>query len=119
MRDLDRPHAAEAAVSVIDAMQGRGLGGLLLRRLCHRAAQNGIRVFTAELLTSNHSMLHLFEKLGAVHVTDREGPELIDRRRAAGVRRARRSSSPCAARRPATSALDSRRDGGAELGRGR
>ena len=88
VRDLDRPHAAEAAVSVIDAMQGRGLGGLLLRRLCHRAAQNGIRVFTAGLLASNHSMLHLFEKLGSVHVTDRDGPELSHRRRAAGLRRA-------------------------------
>jgi GNAT superfamily N-acetyltransferase len=76
VRDADRPHAAEAAVSVIDAMQGRGLGGLLLRRLCDRAAQNGIRVFTARLLTSNHSMLHLFEKLGTVQVTGRDGPEL-------------------------------------------
>ena len=76
VRDADRPHAAEAAVSVIDAMQGRGLGGLLLRRLCHRAAQNGIRIFTAELLASNHTMLHLFEKLGAVRVTGRNGAEL-------------------------------------------
>ena len=76
VRDPDRPHAADAAVSVIDAWQGRGLGGLLLRRLCDRAAQNGIRVFTAELLTSNHTMLHLFEKLGKVHVTGRDGAEL-------------------------------------------
>jgi len=76
VRDRERPHAAEAAVSVIDAAQGRGLGGLLLRRLCHRAAQNGIRIFTAELLTTNHSMLHLFQKLGTVHVVDRKGAEL-------------------------------------------
>jgi len=76
VRDLERPHAADAAVSVIDAWQGRGLGGLLLRRLCHRAAQNGIRVFTAELLASNHTMLHLFEKLGTVRVTGRAGAEL-------------------------------------------
>jgi GNAT superfamily N-acetyltransferase len=77
VRDLERPHAADAAVSVVDAWQGRGLGGLLLRRLCHRAAQNGIRVFTAELLTSNHTMLHLFEKLGTVRVTGRNGAELF------------------------------------------
>ena len=77
VRDPDRPHAAEAAVSVIDAMQGRGLGGLLLRRLCHHAARNGIRIFTAGLLTSNHSMLHLFEKLGTVRVTGRSGPEIF------------------------------------------
>ncbi len=76
VREADRPHAAEAAVSVIDAMQGRGLGGVLLRRLCHRAAQNGIRIFTAELLASNHTMLHLFEKLGTVRVTGRKGAEL-------------------------------------------
>jgi GNAT superfamily N-acetyltransferase len=76
VRDRERPHAAEAAVSVIDAAQGRGLGGMLLRRLCDRAAQNGIRVFTAELLASNHSMLHLFEKLGTVHVVGRDGVEL-------------------------------------------
>jgi GNAT superfamily N-acetyltransferase len=76
VRDRERPHAAEAAVAVIDAAQGRGIGGLLLRRLCHRAAQNGIRVFTAGLLTSNHSMLHLFEKIGTVRVTGRNGSEL-------------------------------------------
>ena len=76
VRSADRPHAAEAAVSVIDAVQGRGLGGILLRRLCHRASQNGIRVFTAGLLTTNHSMLHLFEKLGTVHVTSHDGPEM-------------------------------------------
>ena len=101
VRDRDRPHAAEAAVSVIDAMQGRGLGGLLLRRLCHRAAQNGIRVFTAGLLASNHSMLHLFEKLGSVHVTDRDGPELyiavelqVVRRADARARAAQRGDRP-------------------------
>jgi GNAT superfamily N-acetyltransferase len=75
LRDKDRPHAAEAAVSVIDAMQGRGLGGALLRRLCDRAMENGIRVFTAGLLTSNRSMLRLFEKLGKVTITARKGAE--------------------------------------------
>ena len=75
MRDARRPHAAEAAVSVIDAMQGCGLGGILLTRLTYRAAQNGIRLFTASLLTGNHSMLRLFEKLGTVRVTSRSGAE--------------------------------------------
>jgi GNAT superfamily N-acetyltransferase len=75
MRHADRPHAAEAAVSVIDSMQGCGLGRVLLTRLTHRAAQNGVRCFTASLLTSNHSMLRLFEKLGKVTVTARRGAE--------------------------------------------
>jgi GNAT superfamily N-acetyltransferase len=75
MRDAGRPHAAEAAVSVIDPLQGYGLGGLLLTRLTERAAHNGVRVFTARLLTDNRSMLGLFEKLGNVTVTARNGAE--------------------------------------------
>ena len=73
LRDPQRPDTAEAAVAVIDDWQGRGLGGLLLRRLSARATANGIRTFTASLLTENHSMLHLFERLGRVVVRDREG----------------------------------------------
>ena len=65
-RNPERPDSAEAAVAVIDAWQGRGLGGVLLRRLCRRAADHGIRTFTASLLTSNRSMLALFERLGNV-----------------------------------------------------
>ena len=114
----EQPTVAEAAVSVVDAWQGRGLGGLLLRRLCHRAAQNGIRVFTAGLLASNHSMLHLFEKLGTVHVTEREGPELFI---AVELQVSDAPTLELALRSAATGhiGLDSRRDGGAELGRGR
>jgi GNAT superfamily N-acetyltransferase len=70
MRREGRPDTAEAAVAVIDAWQGRGLGGVLLRRLCRRAQANGIRTFTATLLTGNRSMLHLFERLGSVVVRD-------------------------------------------------
>jgi GNAT superfamily N-acetyltransferase len=73
IRDQARPRAAEAAVAVVDEWQGRGLGGLLLRRLTERAAANGITTFTASLLTENRSMLHLFERLGRVHVRDLGG----------------------------------------------
>jgi GNAT superfamily N-acetyltransferase len=68
MRLEGRPDVAEAAVAVIDAWQGRGLGGVLLRRLCRRATANGIRAFSASLLTGNRGMLHLFERLGTVSV---------------------------------------------------
>lgn len=70
VRNRNRPETAEAAVAVIDAWQGRGLGGVLLRRLSTRAAANGIGTFTASLLTENRSMLRLFERLGRVHVRD-------------------------------------------------
>src|SRR3954447_12762427 len=68
-----RPHVAEAAVAVIDPWQGRGLGGVLLRRLTARALEHGVECFTASLFTDNTSMLHLFERLGPVHVRSIEG----------------------------------------------
>jgi GNAT superfamily N-acetyltransferase len=119
VRDVERPHVAEAAVSVIDAAQGRGLGTLLLRRLCDRAAETGIRVFTAELLASNHSMLHLFEKLGTVRVTGREGAEMCI---AVELQVADAPTLELALRTAATGHVRPRIDSGAddeELGRGR
>jgi GNAT superfamily N-acetyltransferase len=76
VREHARPHVAEAAVTVVDAWQHRGLGGKLLRRLCARATENRIRVFTAALLASNEGMLTLFDRLGDVTVTRRDGPTL-------------------------------------------
>ena len=73
VREAERPHVAEAAVTVADAWQHRGLGGKLLRRLCARAAENRIRVFSATLFASNDAMLALFERLGEVTVTRRDG----------------------------------------------
>jgi GNAT superfamily N-acetyltransferase len=73
IRNPDRPETAEAAVAVIDDWQGRGLGGLLLRRLSRRARVNGIETFTASLLTVNRSMLRLFERLGRVELRGMDG----------------------------------------------
>jgi L-amino acid N-acyltransferase YncA len=79
VRDPARPEAAEAAVEVIDAWQGRGLGTLLLRRLCARATRHGVTTFTASLFTANHAMLRAFQRLGDVHVRDIEaGSMTID-----------------------------------------
>jgi RimJ/RimL family protein N-acetyltransferase len=64
----DRPDAAEAAVTVVDDWQGRGVGGLLLRRLAQRAREERIREFHATLLTDNRAMLALFRRLGALRV---------------------------------------------------
>ena len=73
LRNPERPATAEAAVAVIDDWQGRGLGGVLLRRLSARARANGIEAFTASLLTENRSMLHLFERLGRVELRGIDG----------------------------------------------
>jgi GNAT superfamily N-acetyltransferase len=52
-----RPRAnsdvADAAVAVVDAAQGRGLGRVLLRRLAREAFQRGVRRFAGDVLASN------------------------------------------------------------------
>jgi RimJ/RimL family protein N-acetyltransferase len=73
-----RRDIAEAAVSVIDAWQGRGLGGVLLERLARHAREQGIRHFSAELMADNRAMLRLFERLGAMEVRRDAGDLEID-----------------------------------------
>jgi GNAT superfamily N-acetyltransferase len=74
VREPGRPEVAEAAVTVVDAWQGRGLGRVLLSRLAGRAREEGVREFTATLLTDNRAMLSLFRELGALRVVRRNGP---------------------------------------------
>lgn len=56
---------AEIALIVDDALQHRGLGTLLLRRLVDVAVISGMTSLTAVVLASNRPMLHL---LGALNV---------------------------------------------------
>jgi GNAT superfamily N-acetyltransferase len=65
--------SAEAAVVVIDAWQGRGLGTVLLERLVERAREHGIERFRATLFTDNKAMLALFQRIGEVEVLGSEG----------------------------------------------
>ena len=69
----DDGERAEAAVTVADDWQGRGLGTALTRLLGGRAVEEGIRCFTALLLADNDDMRGLLEAVGHVEVTDREG----------------------------------------------
>ena len=71
VRESGDPEAAEAAITVVDDWQGRGLGTALLELLSDRAREEGIQRFTATLLSENHEMLDLFEVLGPVRVVDR------------------------------------------------
>jgi GNAT superfamily N-acetyltransferase len=61
----DEPEVAEAAVTVIDEFQGRGLGTILLEALGEVALENGVRRFRGYLLVENRPMLELLEQLGA------------------------------------------------------
>ncbi len=65
IRLKDEPDVAEAAVTVADDMQHRGVGGALLRELAHMAHEKGVHRFRGEILASNEPMRNLMEKLGA------------------------------------------------------
>jgi GNAT superfamily N-acetyltransferase len=68
----DASDAAEAAVTVIDDWQGRGVGTALLELLADRAREEGVRRFTALMLAQNTDMLDLLRGLAPVRVIDRE-----------------------------------------------
>lgn len=61
-READEPRAAEAAVVVIDAYQGLGLGKLLLRRLAAAALARGIDRLRGIVLRDNDPMLGLLSR---------------------------------------------------------
>jgi RimJ/RimL family protein N-acetyltransferase len=61
----DEPTVAEAAVTVVDSHQGRGLGSILLGVLGLSAVKNGIRTFRGYVLEENQPALALLDGLGA------------------------------------------------------
>jgi GNAT superfamily N-acetyltransferase len=70
MRLPAAPEVAEAAITVLDEWQGRGLGTVLGDRLAALAELRGITRFTATLFATNRAMAHVFAHLGTV----REAP---------------------------------------------
>lgn len=72
VRSAERPDTAEAAVTVADAWQGRGLGTLLVELLAGRARDEGIARFTALMLAENDEMLDLLRSVGPLRVVDRQ-----------------------------------------------
>ncbi len=73
IRDPSDPGSAEAAVTVADDWQGRGLGTALLRRLVVRAREEGVERFVASLFVENRDMLEVFRRVGEVSVTRTDG----------------------------------------------
>ncbi len=73
-----QPDTAEAAVTVVDDFQQRGLGKLLLETLSDAAKERGILKFRGEVLTSNAPMRRLLEDAGATAEEQTDGTTVFD-----------------------------------------
>lgn len=78
VRFEDEPTVAEFAVAVVDSVHGKGLGTLLLSVLVEFAIEAGIRTFRAYVLSTNVSMLEIFQQLGAQASRGEAGTVVLD-----------------------------------------
>lgn len=67
------PHVAEAAVSVADDMQRRGVGTLLVEELALAAHARGVRRIRADVLEANAIMRAILENVGAKPIAGLHG----------------------------------------------
>ena len=68
----DDLEAAEFAIAVADDWHGRGVGTALLRELTERAREEGVRRFSAIVLSDNRQMLDMIAELGSLEVKDHQ-----------------------------------------------
>jgi len=73
IRLRDRPAAAEAAVTVVDDFQHRGIGSLLLEALTVVALEQSVTVFVGHVLVENLAMRAILEHAGARLAFDSPG----------------------------------------------
>jgi GNAT superfamily N-acetyltransferase len=73
VRIPEEQSVAEAAVTVIDDYQGRGVGTLLLEALGAVALENGIRRFRGYALEDNRAIREVLEAMGATIAHDSPG----------------------------------------------
>ena len=70
------PTVAEAAVTVIDEVQRKGVGRLLVRAVAEAAMERGVQTIRAEVLATNAAMRRLLDEVGAVVRSD-DGSTLV------------------------------------------
>ena len=63
VRLREQPHEADFAVTVVDEYQRRGVGSVMLERLCVAALKRGITLLRADLLPENEAAKHLIRKV--------------------------------------------------------
>lgn len=78
IRLAEDPAVAEAAITVIDDHQGRGIGTALIGMLERLAHERGIRTFRNYVLAENTPMLEIFRQLGGEVVHEGSGLFRVD-----------------------------------------
>lgn len=74
----DESTVAEAAIVVIDAYQGQGIGSLLMAALSKRAADCGLEYFRAYVLVENRGVIEVLRALGASELPAEDGVLQMD-----------------------------------------
>jgi RimJ/RimL family protein N-acetyltransferase len=64
VRKTDQPDHSEIAITVVDNLQGKGIGKIVLRHLLDCARELGIHHVDASVLAENKRMLNLIRKSG-------------------------------------------------------
>lgn len=78
VRLAGEPTVAEADITVVDELQGRGLGRLLAVTLARTARERGVTHFRGEILADNPSARQLLEEVGARLHAGEEGRVVFD-----------------------------------------
>ena len=78
VRLQDEPTVAEAAITVIDDAQGKGLGRLLALTLARAAYERGVRRFRGRILADNTAVRQLLADVGAVVSKPENGGMVFD-----------------------------------------
>jgi GNAT superfamily N-acetyltransferase len=77
VRSPEQPEVAEAAITVADEAQNRGIGKRLLAELAAAAREQGIHTFRAEVLAENAPMRRILEQAGAAVAEDQPRGETV------------------------------------------
>jgi len=78
IRVAGEPDVAEVAVTVVDEMQRRGLGHLLVKELTGAARSLGVKKFRGEMLESNDAVRRLMEDEGVPLAASGHGTLVFD-----------------------------------------
>jgi GNAT superfamily N-acetyltransferase len=78
VRMADDPSVAEAAVTVVDDAQRKGLGRLLATTLADAARERGVHTFRADVLADNAPMVAIMREIGAVERSSSAGVVTYD-----------------------------------------